>query len=232
MKLSLSQIDTLKKLISYKGYPEIDLQYEILDHVACKVEVLLEEKPDISLDDAFRKVHSEFGIFGFSDLAESYTKSIEKRYRRFFWEEFVEFFTSYRIIYPAGIGFILYWLSINSKLFGEQLSLPIWGGIFFLIGLLGIFVHYRKISKKLKNYVAFKSSLNAFVILNTLLQFNIYGLRYLENPNYSLAFTFQSFATYIMLTIVFLSFISVFLIPRVLDRSIAETRKLQAIYEG
>ena len=232
MKLSPSQIDTLKKLISYKGYPEIDLQYEILDHVACKVEVLLEEKPDISLDDAFRKVHSEFGIFGFSDLAESYTKSIEKRYRRFFWEEFVEFFTSYRIIYPAGIGFILYWLSINSKLFGEQLSLPIWGGIFFLIGLLGIIVHYRKISKKLKNYVAFKSSLNAFVILNTLLQFNIYGLRYLENPNYSLAFTFQSFATYIMLTIVFLSFISVFLIPRVLDRSIAETRKLQAIYEG
>lgn len=232
MKLSPSQIDTLKKLISYKGYPEIDLQYEILDHVACKVEVLLEEKPDMSLDDAFRKVHSEFGIFGFSDLAESYTRSIERRYRRFFGEEFVEFFTSYRIIYPAGIGFILYWLSINSKLFGEQLSLPIWGGIFFLIGLLGIFVHYRKISKKLKNYVAFKSSLNAFVILNTLLQFNIYGLRYLENPNYSLAFTFQSFATYIMLTIVFLSFISVFLIPRVLDRSIAETRKLQAIYEG
>ena len=231
MKLSPSQISTLKKLISSKGYPEIDLQFEILDHVACKVEVLLEENPSMSLDDAFRKVHSEFGIFGFSDLAESYTKSIEKRYRRFFLEEFVEFFTSYKIIYPAGIGFILYWLSINSKLFGEQLSLPIWGGIFFLVGLLGIFLHYRKISKKLKNYVAFKSSLKAFVILNTLLQFNIYGLQYLENPNYSLAFTFQSFATYSMLTIVFLSFISVFLIPKVLDRAITETRKLQAIYE-
>ncbi|WP_339757641.1 hypothetical protein [Algoriphagus aquimarinus] len=84
MKLSPSQIDTLKKLISYKGYPEIDLQYEILDHVACKVEVLLEEKHAMALDDAFRKVHGEFGIFGFSDLAESYTKSIEKRYQRFF----------------------------------------------------------------------------------------------------------------------------------------------------
>jgi hypothetical protein len=58
MKLSKDQITILKKLISYKGYPEIDLQYEILDHVACKVEVLLEENPKLALDDAFRKVHS------------------------------------------------------------------------------------------------------------------------------------------------------------------------------
>ncbi|UZD22476.1 hypothetical protein PBT90_03415 [Algoriphagus halophytocola] len=232
MKLSPSQINTLKKLISYKGYPEIDLQYEILDHVACKVEVLLEEKPTMSLDDAFRKVHSEFGIFGFSDLAESYTKSIEKRYRRFFWEEFIAFFTSYRIIYPAAIGFILYWLSVNTRPFGYELSLPVWGAIFFFASTLGMLFSYGKTGKKLKNYVAFKSSFNAFVILNTLFQINLYGMRYLKNPDYSFAFTFQSIATYFMLVFVFLSFISVFLIPRVLDRSIAETKKLQAVYES
>ena len=131
MKLSPSQIDTLKKLISYKGYPEIDLQYEILDHVACKVEVLLEEKPEMALDDAFRKAHSEFGIFGFSDLAESYTKSIERRYRRFFWEELRAFFISYRIFYPAVVGFILYWLSVNTRPFGYELTLPVWAVAFF-----------------------------------------------------------------------------------------------------
>ncbi|MBN3584361.1 hypothetical protein JYB64_18345 [Algoriphagus aestuarii] len=232
MKLSPSQINTLKKLISSKGYPEIDLQYEILDHVACKVEVLLEEKPNMSLDDAFLKVHSEFGIFGFSDLAESYTKSIERRYRKFYLEEFQSLFTSYRILYPTAIGFILYWLSVNTRPLGHELSLPICGAIFFLAGLAGIFILYGKTIKKLKNYVAFKSSVNAFVVLNMLLQFNFYGLRYLENPHYSLAFTFQSIATYFMLGFVFLSFISVFLIPRVLNRCIEETRKLQAIYEG
>lgn len=124
MKLSPSQIATLKKLISCKGYPEIDLQYEILDHVACKVEVLLEEKPTLTLDDAFRKVHSDFGIFGFSDLAESYTKSIERRYRRYFWEEFKTLFTSNRIIYPAAMAIILYWLSSHARPFGYELSLP------------------------------------------------------------------------------------------------------------
>ncbi|MDX5478753.1 MAG: hypothetical protein LPJ98_09880 [Cyclobacteriaceae bacterium] len=41
MKLNNEQIEQLKKLISYKGYPEIDVQYEILDHVACKVEDLM-----------------------------------------------------------------------------------------------------------------------------------------------------------------------------------------------
>lgn len=53
------------------------MQYDNLDHVACKVEELLEKNPSLSLDDVFRQVYGEFGVFGFSGLAESYTKSIE-----------------------------------------------------------------------------------------------------------------------------------------------------------
>ncbi|REG81517.1 hypothetical protein [Algoriphagus antarcticus] len=232
MKLSPSQITTLKKLISYKGYPEIDLQYEILDHVACKVEVLLEEKPTLSLDDAFRKVHGEFGIFGFSDLAESYTKSIEKRYRRFFWEEFKSIFTSIRIIYPIAIASILYWLSINTRPFGYELTLPIWGVIFFFIGLVYVISSYMRVDKELKNYVAFKSTNNFLVILNLFMQVNIYGLRYFENPNYVIEFTAKGVFMSIGLVFILMSFFSVFILPRVLNRSIAETKKLQAIYEG
>ena len=232
MKLSPDQITTLKKLISYKGYPEIDLQYEILDHVACKVEVLLEEKPDMNLDDAFRKAHSEFGIFGFSDLAESYTKSIEKRYRRFFWEEFKTFFKSYRIIYPVAVGFILYWLSVNSRPFGYELTLPVWGVIFFFVGLVYVLFTYHNVDKRIKNYVAFKSTNNFLVILNLFMQVNIYGLRHFENPNYSIEFTVKGVFMTIGLILILISFFSIFILPRVLDRSIAETKKLQAIYEG
>ncbi|SFT95604.1 hypothetical protein SAMN04489724_2951 [Algoriphagus locisalis] len=232
MKLSPPQIDTLKKLISYKGYPEIDLQYEILDHVACKVEVLLEEKPTMSLDDAFRKVHSEFGIFGFSDLAESYTKSIEKRYRRFFWEEFIAFFKSYRIIYPAAIGFILYWLSVNTRPFGYELTLPVWAVLFFFAGLIFIAASYYRVNKSLKNYVAYKSTNNFMLILNFFLQLNVNGLRFFENPGYVIDFTFKGVFMALGLLLIAISFLSIFLLPRVLDRSIAETKKLQAIYES
>ncbi|MCE7054776.1 hypothetical protein LZF95_08835 [Algoriphagus sp. AGSA1] len=232
MKLSPSQITDLKKLISYKGYPEIDLQFEILDHAACKVEVLLEERPSMDLDDAFRKVHSEFGIFGFSDLAESYTKSIGKRYRRFFWEEFISFFTSYRIIYPATIGFILYWLSVYTRPFGMQLTLPFWAVAFFFVGLIYIIVSYYRANKSLKNYVAFKSTNNFLLILNVFMQMNIHGLRFFENPDYVIDLTVRGVFMALGILIIALSFLSIFLLPKVLDRSIAETRKLQSIYES
>lgn len=231
MKLSPSQITTLKILISHKGYPEIDLQYEILDHVACKVEELLEEKPNMDLDDAFRKVHSEFGIFGFSDLAESYTKSIEKRYSRFFWEEFKMLFTSNRLFYPAAMAYILYWLSIYIKPFGYELSLPIWGILFFFVGLVYILISYHRIDKSLKNYVAFKSTNNFLLILNLFIQGNFYGLNYFENTNYAIELTTKGIVMSLGLLFITLSFLSVFLLPKVLNRSIEETRKLQAIYE-
>ncbi|WP_439490387.1 hypothetical protein [Algoriphagus sp.] len=232
MKLSPSQIADLKKMISYKGYPEIDLQYEILDHVACKVEDLLEEKPSMGLDDAFRKVHSEFGIFGFSDLAESYTKSIEKRYRRFFWEEFIAFFTGYRIIYPTALGFILYWLSVYTRPFGLELTLPIWAVGFFFVGLIYITVSYHRANKSLRNYVAFKSTNNYLLILNVFMQMNIHGLRFFETPDYVIDLTVQGVFMALGMLIIVLSFLSIFLLPKILDRSIAETRKLQAIYES
>lgn len=43
MKLAPDQITALKKLISFKGYEETDVQYEILDHVASRIEALMEE---------------------------------------------------------------------------------------------------------------------------------------------------------------------------------------------
>jgi hypothetical protein len=232
MKLTKDQITTLKKLISYKGYPEIDVQYEILDHVACKVEELLDKDPRLALDNAFRKVHSEFGIFGFSTLEESYKKSIEKRYYRYFLEELKTLFTSYRIIYPLVSALILYWLSATTRPFGFDLSLPIWLGFFFISSLIILFIIHSKSNKELKNYASYKSAFNSFAFLNFLMQINFFGMRFLENPDYSFVWTSKSIITWISLVTISACFILIFLIPSVLQRSIEATRKLQAIYEG
>tara|TARA_R110002049_G_C8855559_1_gene537765 strand:- start:348 stop:542 length:195 start_codon:yes stop_codon:yes gene_type:complete len=64
------------------------------------------------------------------------------------------------------------------------------------------------------------------------MQLNIYGLRFFENPDYVIDFTFKGVFMAIGLLLIAISFLSIFLLPRVLDRSIAETRKLQAIYES
>jgi hypothetical protein len=104
MQLNKEQITLLKEMISKKGYPETDVQYEILDHVACKVEVLMDENPKLSLTDAFQKVHASFGIFGFSELEESFKRMIEKRIRGNYIKELKHIFFSFRIIYPLGLN--------------------------------------------------------------------------------------------------------------------------------
>ncbi|WP_296701702.1 hypothetical protein [Algoriphagus sp.] len=229
--LTLSQIETLKKLISSKGYPEIDLQYEILDHVACKIEVLLEENPTLSLDDAFRKVHSEFGIFGFSDLGESYKSAIRKRYRRYYLDEFIQLFSSYKIIFPVFFGLLIFWLSENDQIIGLDWSLPIWMVAFFFVGVIYSLIRFGKDYNRYKGYISFTNSIEAYAILNILLQLNLQViLRYEEKILTDLSLS--SIFYWVCLAGTFVSFFAIIITPFVLKRAIEDTKRLQAIYEG
>lgn len=142
------------------------------------------------------------------------------------------FFTSYRIIYPAAMAFILYWLSVNTRPFGYELNLPVWGVIFFFIGAIYIIIRLFRIDKSIQNYIAFKNFSNWLVVLNIFFQVNINSIRYIESPIYPLELSWQGVGTSIGLAMIILSFLSIFLLPRVLNRSIEETKKLQAIYES
>jgi hypothetical protein len=64
-----------------------------------------------------------------------------------------------------------------------------------------------------------------------MMQISLFGMQRMENPDYTMEFTLQSILTWVSIAALLMCFISIFLIPRVLDRSIAETKKLQAIYE-
>lgn len=227
MKLTKDQIEQLKKLISYKGYPEVDVQYEILDHVACKVEELIEENPKLSLPDAFQKVHASFGIFGFSELEESYKKMIEKRLWGYYWNELKQLFTSYRIIFPLGLLFIFFQ---SSALLQDSKAwiLMMIGFLFF--SFIWMVIRYWNTHKKYKKYASFMASNSVFQILN-------FGV-IVCTQGHSFAYRQQGvqeglFAKVligaILVSISFL-FISIFILPRVLDRSIADTEALIKVY--
>lgn len=231
MKLSPSQITTLKKLISYKGYPEIDVQYEILDHVACKVEELLDKNPNMALDDAFRKVHSEFGVFGFSGLAEAYKSAIRRRYRGYFLEEFTSLFTSYKIIFPLFFGLLIYWISENDHLFGLDWTLPIWLVAFFFIGLIYSVLRFRKDYKRYKGYVAFTNSFEIYGVLNILLQLNLQGIIHFHKE-LPIEFSLSSVLYWTCFAGTFISFFAIIIAPFVFSRAIEDTEKLMTIYES
>ncbi len=228
MKLTRDQIDQLKKLISYKGYPEIDVQYEILDHVACKVEALLEENPKLGLDDAFRKVHSSFGIFGFSTLEESYKKAIEKRIRKSYWQELTLLLTSFRILYPILLGLLIY----QATLFlNDPQAWVLFLAGFLILGTSIFVIRYWKSHQAYKSYASYIGSTHIFQIINlgTLCAVYSYQFVYKNSGDTSLLFTYL-FKGAIILVLIWYS-LSLFILPRLLEKSIAETQKLKTLYE-
>jgi hypothetical protein len=78
MKLTQDQIAKIKKFIHSRGFTTIEVEMEILDHVASAVEVKLEENPDKSLTKAIHEVHSSFGVLGFSVMDDEFNKSFRK----------------------------------------------------------------------------------------------------------------------------------------------------------
>ena len=71
MPLTVEQIDQVKAFINKRGFNTIEVEMEALDHMASKIESLLEEKPDMNFDLAITKAHAGLGIFGFATFEEA-----------------------------------------------------------------------------------------------------------------------------------------------------------------
>jgi hypothetical protein len=227
MKLPKEQIEQLKKLISYKGYPEIDMQYEILDHVASKIEVLVEENPKLSLPDAFQKVHASFGIFGFSELEESYKKMIQKRLWGYYWTALKDLLLSYRVIFPVGLLYLFFQSSILLQDSSAWLLMII---VFLLFSFSWVVFRYWGKHKKYKKYASYIASNSVFQIINfgVIICMQGYNFVYRKQGVQDGLFA-QIFIGSILVAITFL-FISIFILPKVLDHSIADTESLIKVY--
>lgn len=227
MKLSKDQIEQLKKLISYKGYTEIDVQYEILDHVACRVEELIEENPKLSLPDAFRKVHASFGIFGFAGLEESYKGMIEKRLRGYYWTALKDLFLSFRVIFPIGLLYLFFQSSI---LLQDSRSWFLMLIIFLLFSFFWVVFRYWGKHKKYKKYASYMASSSVFQIINFGIIVCMQGHSFIYRQEGSQDGLFSQILIGSILIVITFLYISIFILPKVLDRSIADTEELIKVY--
>ncbi len=232
MNLSPDQIATLKKLISAKGYEEIDVQYEILDHVACRIEVLMTDNPKLTLEDAFRKTHSEFGIFGFADLADSYRESIRKKFWTRYWASLRSLVTSYRVIYLFLLGWAFHYVSQNFTLFGERVTAPGWGVIGLMISVVLFLIYFHRVGKNYKNYATFKHGLNFFGGFNLIIQISVQGMRFLMGSEIPMELNFQGIMAWITITASLICWVSMFLLPKIIQEAAADTQRLKSIYEA
>jgi hypothetical protein len=84
MSLTIEQIAAIKAFINKRGFTSIEVEMEALDHLASKVESLLEERPDMDFDLALRKAHAGLGIFGLATFEDAILKGFQTRVRKQF----------------------------------------------------------------------------------------------------------------------------------------------------
>lgn len=92
MQLTKQQIEKLRIHLEESGFRYLDVQMEILDHVATAVEVKMTENVDLTFQDAVNQTQSSFGPKGFKQIETSIIKGMTRKYRKLFLNQVLSFF--------------------------------------------------------------------------------------------------------------------------------------------
>jgi hypothetical protein len=68
MKLSKEQIEQLYTFVRKKGLMYLDLQDEMVDHLANSIEDQINENPELTFEKALQIEYKKFGVFGFDGV--------------------------------------------------------------------------------------------------------------------------------------------------------------------
>lgn len=97
MKLAPDQIAEIKRFIKSRGFTFIEVEMEILDHVASAVEDKLDGNPKKSIVQAVQEIHASFGVFGFATIEEEKQKYFQSLIAKQFWKEVKQYFIGNRV---------------------------------------------------------------------------------------------------------------------------------------
>ena len=159
--LTQEQIAAIRSFINKRGFSTIEVEMEALDHMASKIEALLEENPDMNFDLAITKAHASFGIYGLSTLAESIEGSLLQRFKRQFFKELLSYFNSTKIFTPMALTALGYFLMTQYPPNDKGLLLRLG---FLIYGFLLAIIPYYILRKGMKRWNK-KSSFVKFLAL-------------------------------------------------------------------
>jgi hypothetical protein len=108
MELQKEQVDVLFSFTKKKLVHWYDLQVELVDHLASRIEEEMEKEPKLDFDKALQKVYKGFGIFGFAHIVQEKQAQLERSSRRLWWSAFRSFFAWPKILLIAATVFMLW----------------------------------------------------------------------------------------------------------------------------
>lgn len=198
MKLTQDQIAEIKKFIHSRGFTHIEVEMEILDHVASAVEAKLEVNPHKSTTKAIREVHTGFGPLGFSVMEDEFRKSFRNVYKATVWNVISNYLWRTKA-FVTFASFSLF-LIIGQKIlpFTSQWQ---YKGFFYLLGMVVAIVTLlsnRSVIKKWSKRSLVVSSASSMVALSFTLFGQGFGIitdaLYLETQSVSVSL-FALFST-------------------------------------
>ncbi|HEY1031531.1 MAG TPA: hypothetical protein VGD89_07150 [Flavipsychrobacter sp.] len=171
--LTPEQLKELKFFIYARGFREPEVQAEILDHFACKVEEKLAKEPKLDLNTAMREAHAEFGYSGFLSIKASLDLSTRRKYKHIYWQEVKRILLSpLFLILILVLGYGVYegsiWADVHKVydlLGGNFVRSSIW--LLMLLALIGKFITLKPSKKSNSYYMKMANSINTmpFIIL-------------------------------------------------------------------
>lgn len=115
--LTKEQIDHLFDFVRKKYVPYIDIQYEIVDHLASGIEYQMREDDQLSFEQALDNEYGKFPISGFTIWVRDRQNSASKFWIKKFFYEFLNYYRSGNVLF-AVLVFILSVMILNMVPYG------------------------------------------------------------------------------------------------------------------
>ena len=118
MALTEKQIEELFRFCEKKFVRQYDLQLELVDHLAERIEEEMATDSRLSFEEALQKVYKGFGIFGFAHIVQDRAAMLEKRNSKLWWSQVKTFVVLPRILLTLSLGLLFYQLAafINEEI--------------------------------------------------------------------------------------------------------------------
>lgn len=111
MQLSPEQIDQLFAFTRKKRVHWFDLQAELVDHLASRIEEGMEQDPTLTFEEALRRVYAGFGLFGFAHIVQQKQVQLQRSSRGVWWRHFRSFFGWPHLLLVAATVVLLWQLA-------------------------------------------------------------------------------------------------------------------------
>lgn len=195
MKLSKDEIEKLFAFTKRKMVHWYDLQVEIVDHLAERIEEEMTLDESLNFDAALNKVYAGFGIFGFAKIVQEREKTLHSLGKKNFYKAFLQQLGWPSFVKTMFIFLVAYTLCCFLTLFQVACIAAILLTTFCLISLY-------------KNKVVYKMKRKLLILRNPLgMIFSMY-LNFESQFLFYLLFVREDYATFIAYPIIPTLFIS------------------------